>query len=157
MDAHFPNFVVLGVSYRPTTNWNFEFNADWTDWGSLDQIVFQRADGINVSLPFNYQTSWMYEFGVTRQLGQGWHLSIGYIFSENSSPDADYNPIVPDDNLHLGSIGLSHRGQRWDWAIAYHFAWNGERTVSNANIPLANGTYQTFNNAFNLSATFKFY
>jgi long-chain fatty acid transport protein len=154
--AHFPCFAVAGVSFRPTTNWNFEFNVDWTDWNSLDQIVFQRADAINIPLAFNYQSSWMYEFGVTRQLGKGWFISFGYIFSENSSPDANFNPMVPDDNLHLGSVGFGHHGQHWDWAVGYHFAYNGERTVTGANIPLANGTYQTFNNALNLSATFKF-
>lgn len=155
-DAHFPQFVVGGISFRPTTNWNFEVNLDWTDWDSLDQIVFQRADSVAVPFLFNYTSSWMYEFGVTRQLGQGWFVSAGYIYSENSSPDADYSPLVPDDNLQLGSVGFGHHGKQWDWAFGYHFACNGERVVTGATIPLANGTYETFNNAFNLSATFKF-
>lgn len=154
--ADFPQFVTAGISFRPTTNWNVEVNLDWTDWDHLDQITFQRQDTIAVPFPFNYTSSWMYEIGVTRQLGSGWFVSLGYIYSENSSPDADFNPIVPDDNLHLGSVGLGRHGERWDWAVGYHFAYNGKRTVTGANIPLANGTYETFNNAFNLSATFKF-
>ena len=97
----------------------------------------------------------MYEFGVTRQLGKGWFVSVGYIYSENSIPDADYNPLVPDSNLNLGSVGFGHHGERWDWAIGYHFAC-GNRDVSGAHNSLANGTYKTFNNAFNLSTTYKF-
>lgn len=157
-DVHFPYFVVAGISYRPTTNWNIEINVDWTDWDSLNTVYFDRQGAGPVAVvpfPFNYQSSWMYEIGVTRQLGDGWFLSVGYIYSENSVPSADYNPLVPDSNLSLGSVGISHRGKRWDWALAYHFAY-GNRDVSGANIPLADGTYKTFNNAFNLSATYKF-
>jgi hypothetical protein len=97
----------------------------------------------------------MYEFGVTRQLGKGYFASTGYIYSENSSPDRDFNPIVPDGNLHLGSLAIGHHGAKWDWAVGYHFAY-GEREVRDALTTVANGTYRTFNNAVNISATFKF-
>ena len=99
----------------------------------------------------------MYEFGVTRQFGNGYFGSVGYFYSENSSPDANFNPLIPDANLQLGSIGFGHHGKRWDWSAAYHFGYNGGRTVSNdtAN-PSANGTYKTFNNGFNVAVTFKF-
>jgi len=156
--AHFPQFAVAGVSFRPTINWNFEFDVDWTDWDSLNQVVFQRADTVAVPFVFNYTSSLMYEFGVTRQLGRGWFASVGYIYSENSSPNADFNPFVPDDNLHVGSVGVGHRGKRWDWAVGYHFAYNGKRNVTGSNSPygLANGTYETFNNGINIAGTFKF-
>lgn len=153
--AHFPQFMAVGVSFRPTDKWNFEFDVDWTDWDSLDQVSFQRADTIIVPFAFFYQSSFMYEFGITRQLGQGYFVSTGYIYSENSSPDANYNPIVPDANLHLGSIGFGHRGKRWDWAVGYHFGYNGRRDVQGGS-PLANGSYETLNHAFNLSTTYKF-
>ena len=156
--VHFPLFASAGVSFRPTTNWNIEVNVDWTDWDSLNTVNFDRQ-GVGplpvVPFAFNYQSSWMYEFGVTRQLGNGWFVSVGYIYSENSIPDADFNPLVPDSNLSLGSVGFGHHGQRWDWAFGYHFA-HGNRDVTSANNPLADGSYKTFNNAFNLSATFKF-
>ena len=154
--AHFPQFVTGGISYRPTTNWNFEFDVDWTDWDNLNQLIFLGTALGPIPFLFNYHSSWMYESGVTRQLGNGWFISAGYIFSENSSPDANFNPIVPDSDLHLGSIGFGHHGKRWDWALGYHFAYNGSRTVTGAAIPLANGVYRTFNNAVNLSVTYKF-
>jgi long-chain fatty acid transport protein len=155
--AHFPQFIVAGISYRPTTNWNFEINLDWTDWDSVDQLLFRRDDTVTVPFLFNYTSSFMYEFGITRQLGRGWSVSVGYIFSENSSPDADFNPIIPDSDLHLGSIGVAHRGLRWNWAVGYHFAY-GERDVTGgagASV-LANGNYKTFNQAVNVSGTMKF-
>jgi long-subunit fatty acid transport protein len=136
-----PIWSFQGVPACPPLRWAGATPArrlispDWTDWDSLDVVNFERDDSVTVPFVFNYQSSFMYEFGVTRQLGQGWFASLGYIYSENSSPDTHFNPIVPDDDLHLGSIGFGRRGQRWDWAIGYHFAY-GDREVSDAIIPL---------------------
>jgi len=157
--AQFPQFVAGGISYRPTKNWNLEADIDWTDWDTLNTVVFRGTSVGNVPFVFNYKSSFMYEFGVTRQLGKGYFVSTGYIYSENSSPNKNFNPIVPDSILHLGSVGFGHHGQRWDWTVAYHFAY-GDRDV-NGNVQVgtaetANGHYHTFNNAIDLAATFKF-
>src|SRR5439155_2967183 len=42
---HFPHNIVAGWSFRPTTNWNFEVNVDWTDWESLDAVVLKTPSG----------------------------------------------------------------------------------------------------------------
>jgi len=153
----FPQFVTGGVSFRPTTDWNFEFDLDWADWSSVKQINFENTPFGPIPLTLNFRSSFMYEFGVTRQLGKGYFASVGYIYNENSSPDANFTPLIPDATLQLGSIGLGRHGKRWDWAIAYHFGYNSGRTVQNDTTnPLANGTYKTFNNAFDVAATFKF-
>lgn len=153
----FPQFIVGGVSFRPTKDWNLEFDLDWTDWDSVHQIPIQGTALGNLTLPLNYRSSFMYEFGATRQLGKGYFLSIGYFYSENSSPSKDFNPIIPDTSLHLGSIGVGHKGKRWDWTAAYHFGYNpGREVTGDQSYPLANGTYHVFNNAFNLAATLKF-
>lgn len=152
----YPQFAVLGVSWRPTPDWNFEFNVDWTDWDKVNDIIFKGTAFGDVALPLNYKSSFMYEFGITRQLGKGWFASVGYFYSENSSPDQNFNPIIPDTDLHLGSVGVGHRGSRWDWAAAYHFGYNGGRTVTGSLPGPADGTYEVFNQAFNLALTYKF-
>ncbi len=157
--AEFPQFVIGGVSFRPTPNWNLEADVDWTDWDKLDKVVFRHTAFGNVPFAFNYQSSFIYDFGITRELGKGYFASVGYIYSENSIPNKHFNPLNPDSNLQLGSIGLGHRGQRWDWAASWHFGV-GERHVNNAESPnpfqTADGHYKSFNNAFDLAATYKF-
>jgi long-chain fatty acid transport protein len=160
----FPQFVVAGVSFRPTEKWNLEFDVDWTDWDNVNQIPIQNTPLGDTALVLNYRSSFMYEFGATRQLGKGYFLSLGYFYSQNSSPDKNFTPIIPDTDLHLGSIGVGHHGKRWNWAVAYHFGYNPGRTVSGSTpspLPLPNGqtadgTYRVFNNAINVSATIKF-
>lgn len=152
----FPQFAAVGVSFRPTPDWNFEVNVDWTDWDNLNEIVFEGTAFGDIPFVLNYESSFMYEFGITRNLGHGYYGSVGYIFSENSSPDRNFNPIVPDSDLHLGSFGVGHKGQRWDWAAGYHFAYGPGREVRNSLPGLADGTYETLNHAFNVSVTLKF-
>ena len=157
----FPQYIDVGVSYRPNENWNLEFNIDWTDWDSLDQSVLKGTPLGDVLFPFHYESSFMYEFGVTRYLENGYYLSAGYIYSENSVPDRTLTPLNPDANLHLGSIGIGRKTDGFGWSLGYHFAYNGGRKVSgNQSSSLigetSDGTYDIFNHAVNVSATFEF-
>jgi len=159
-ELDFPYFIVGGVSYRPNDDWNFEFNLDWTDWDSVNDATFKGTFGGDQIFPFRYRSSFMYEFGVTRQLGDGYYISGGYIYSENSVPGNTLSPLNPDSNLHLGSIGFGHRGDVVSWAVGYHFAYNGGRTVRNNTPSLigesANGEWKTFNHAVNVSVRYQF-
>lgn len=156
--AAFPQFIVGGVSVRPTENWNLESDIDWTDWHTLQTVVLHHTGFGNIPIAFDYESTLMYEFGVTRQLGKGYFASTGYIYSQNSSPNQHFNPFDPDSNLQLGSVGFGHHGQRWDWAVAYHFAYGTRDVVGNESLTPQNadGHYHTFNNAFNLAVTLKF-
>jgi long-chain fatty acid transport protein len=154
----FPEYITGGISFRPTPKWNFEFDLDWTKWSEVQSATISSSPfGPVPPLKLDFQNSFIYEFGVTRQLWDGYFASVGYEYSENSSPSADYNPLIPDANLSLGGVGVGHHGQRWDWMAAFQFAY-GTRTVSGdtQNGGVADGNYRTFNKALNLSATYKF-
>jgi long-chain fatty acid transport protein len=152
-NIRFPQFAVAGVSFRPTEDWNFEFDLDWADWDTVKQITIQNLPSITL----NYRSSFMYEFGVTRQLGKGFFASLGYFYSENSSPDHDFTPAIPDTDLHLGSIGVGYKSKHWDCTLAYQFGYNpGREVTGDQSYPSANGNYQVLNHAVNLAATFKF-
>ena len=156
----FPDNIDLGVSYRPNDRWNFEFNIDWTNWDEVDVSTFEGTSLGDIPLPFNYDSGFVYEFGVTRQLGKGYWVSAGYSYSENSVPDQTLTPLNADSNLHIGSIGFGRRNESWGWSLAYHFALNNGRDVT-GNTPSpagesADGKYETFNQAVNASVRFSF-
>lgn len=156
----FPQSITAGVSFRPTENWNIEFNVDWTDWDVLDTIVLKGTSmaltGGSVTNTLNYKSSFMYEVGVTRKLGENWFASAGYFFSESSSPSRNFTPLVPDSDLHLFSVGGGYKGERWDWSLGYTLAFSGDYKIKNNANPSANGTYDAVNHAINLATTFKF-
>ncbi len=148
----FPQHVVVGYSFRPTENWNFEVNVDWTDWDNLNTVTLEQRSG-NVSIPFNWQSSFLYEFGVTRRIGD-WKLSAGYVFSENSVPEASFSPLVPDSDRHILSAGFGRKSERWDWFVAYQYTWSDERSIDLGT--LADGTYQFEAHAVTFSLAYRF-
>jgi long-chain fatty acid transport protein len=146
----FPQIISAGVSFRPTPDWNFEINADWSDWETLNTVALRGTApfGFPVGdLPFqlNWRNSWLYEVGVTRRLGPHWSVSAGYFFSGKTTSEADFNPLVPDTDLHVGSLGVTYRTGRWRYALAGQFITGPYRQI-NTSIPSpagqsANGQY----------------
>lgn len=135
-DFTFPLTAVVGLSYRPTPKWNLEFDADYTDWGSFGTVIINQqgtpppGGAQNPPVTLDWQPSWMYEFGVTRYFGNGWHASAGYVYNETSVPDAYYTPLAADLDRHFFSIGAGRRGKRFDFDVTYQFGYGPAHTVS---------------------------
>ncbi len=142
----FPLTAVFGISYRPTPKWNLEFDADCTDWSSFKTItIYQQGSPPlggtqNPVVTLNWQTSWMYEFGVTRFFDNGWHASAGYIYDENSVPNAYYTPLATDLDRHFFSVGAGHKGKRFDFDIAYQLGYGPAHMVTGSQPSSLSGT-----------------
>ncbi len=166
-DFPFPLSVVCGLSYRPTPKWNLEFDAQYTDWSALGTLTINQAAGNaalglpkNIPMAFNWEGSWYYELGATRYLGKGWSVSGGYIFNENSVPDAHYSPLVGDLDRHFFSVGTGFKGKRFDFDVACQFGYGPTRTVTgsapSATGQTANGDYQFLSQAVCVSVGWHF-
>jgi long-chain fatty acid transport protein len=148
----FPQIVCGGVSFRPTTNWNIEVDVDWTDWDRVKSLVI---DNIGTT-PLNWQSSWFYEVGVTRQLGKGYYASAGYFFSQASTPTEYFAPLVPDSALHVGSLGVGYKGRHWTWSLAGQLIGGAYRNVQDSVDPTVNGRYKLFTPTLAFSVGFHF-
>ena len=170
ISLEFPWTAVWGISFRPTPRWNLEFNADYTHWSSFDQATLHQATPPwplqqNVLYTFDWQSSWMYEFGVTRYFDNGWHVSAGYVFSENSVPDDYYSPLVVDMDRHFFSVGAGFSGKRFSLDVAYQFGYGPSHKVSSSSPPSipgifagenANGKYTFISHVIFLTAGLRF-
>jgi len=170
-DFEFPLTAVFGISFRPTPKWNLEFNADYTDWSSLGTILLRQQSPPpfpvqqDIPVTLQWQPSWNYCFGVTRYLEGGWHASAGYLFNENSVPDAYYSPLAADLNRHFFSVGVGHKGKRLDFDVAYQFGYGPAHTVTgstpasepaNFTGQTADGTYKFTSHALLVTFGFRF-
>jgi long-chain fatty acid transport protein len=133
----FPMTTVMGMSYRPTPKWNLEFDANYTGWQSFDTVTIEQAPppvrrpfNQNIPVHLEWQASWMYELGVTRYFDNGWHVSAGYVFNENSVPDQYYTPLAADLNRNFFSAGFGYSGKRLDFDIAYQLGVGFKNDVS---------------------------
>lgn len=168
MSLTFPIVAVVGVSYRPTSKWNLEFDANYTDWASFGTTTINQQGsfplGVSPDVPvtLDWQASWAYEFGVTRYFSKGWHVSAGYAFNQNSVPNTSFTPLATDLDRHFFSVGIGRDSKRFDFDVAYQFGYGPPRTVSGSNptTPLgetsapphvADGTYRFISNALILT------
>ena len=127
---NFPQFVRAGYSFRPTPEWNLECDLEWTDWDSLNVVTLHNDKTGDIHLPFNWKSSLLYEVGVTRYFSDALHISLGYIYNQNSIPDSTYNPLVPDSSRHLFSAGLGGKFlEHYSWDLAYQFIYGPTRDV----------------------------
>ncbi len=148
----FPQIVCAGVSFRPTPDWNLEVDVDWTGWDTVEKAVIKGV----ATLPLNWRSSFFYEFGVTRQLGKGYYASAGYFFSEASTPDRNFTPLVPDTNLHVGSLGFGYKGPHWSAALAGQLIGGPFRTISGNANPVVDGRYRLFTPTLSFSVGYHF-
>jgi long-chain fatty acid transport protein len=171
-DFQFPWTVVCGLSYRPTPKWNIEFDADYTDWSSFGSNTIHQAGQTppfpvqrDVSLILNWQPSWMYEFGVTRYFDNGWHASAGFVYNENSVPNAYYTPLAADMDRYFFSAGAGYKGKHFNFDIAYQFGYGPTHTVTGskpsstpalASGQTANGNYDFISHAVSVSVGWRF-
>lgn len=169
LEYNFPLTAVLGISYRPTPAWNWEFNIDFTEWSDFDQTVIKqeidpRATVQNIDVDFDWKNSFIYKFGVTRYFDNGWHGSLGYVFSENSVRDTFYTPLVADLDRHFVSVGIGKKTERFEFDAAYQFGFAPSNSVKDSTPSLAglvsgqnaDGTYDFTSHALVLSFGMKF-
>lgn len=164
IDLPFPDVITLGYSWRPTPRWNLEIAVDRTNWDLLDTPVLRSAaivPGGTRAIPFEWKASYYYLFGVTRYFDNGWRVSAGYCYSENSVPDdATFNPAVPDMDRHLASIGVGREIGAFSLFLTYQHGFKATRTVSGVAPNLAgetpNGRYETVLDAASFSLRYRF-
>lgn len=162
----FPQTATLGVSYRPSAHWNFEANVDWINWHPISGLTLKGTGALFGSdLPFDlrWHDSWQFKFGGTYYFTNGWFLSAGYFYSTDTTSSEFFTPAVPDTDLHTGTIGFGHNGERWHWAVAGQLIAGPEReiaaTAGNSNPftgATAAGKYQLIIPAISFSVGYRF-
>ncbi len=171
MNLTFPLTTTFGLSLRPTPQWNFECDVDYAGWDSVGDTAIRQVtappSGIQQNIPVHlqWQASWMFSLGVTRYFDNGWHVSAGYLFDQNSVPNKFYTPLAADLDRHFFSVGVGHHGQKIDLDFTYQLGYGPSHSVSGsqpASTPAlfagqnADGTYAFISHAVLVSAGLHF-
>jgi long-chain fatty acid transport protein len=154
-DFHFPSTLTFGYSFRPNERWNFEADGNYSDWSNLRSVqVVPLPEALN----FNWRPSWMIDLGATRYLPGDWRISAGYIYSENSVPESSFNPLVPDSDRHVFSVGVGKKWGKFSWDAAYQFAWGPPRGIGGDTTAggTPDGKYEFFSNALTINLGYHF-
>jgi len=107
----FPDNLAIGWQWEFAPTWQAEVAYDRTFWNKLRTVSLQ-AGPLSTALPLNWKTSGYYNVGIEHRFSDEFRAAAGYSFSENSIPDANFTPALPDVDRHLWNVGAFwHRGR----------------------------------------------
>lgn len=141
MDFLTPATAAAGYAFRPSSQWSFEANIEWVNWDELNTLNLSKNSG-DVKVPFNWESNFIYSVGGTRYFDNGWNVSAGYNFIENSQPDANFNPGISDADRHWLNAGVGRQYESFQWNFAYQYAFS-DRDVSGSPGGLADGAFKS--------------
>ncbi|OGV58778.1 MAG: hypothetical protein A2283_02410 [Lentisphaerae bacterium RIFOXYA12_FULL_48_11] len=161
----FPAVVVAGYAFRPTDKWKIEFNVDWTDWESTDDISIHFKEGgmSDSAQQQDMRNAMTYKIGTEYKYSSALALRAGYIYNENATLDSTWRPSMPDTDCHLLSIGFGYTFSDVTIDGALQYVYYETRTINN-NVDMnefvssssVDGTYRSWAPCASLSATYRF-
>ena len=148
LDFMTPARVAVGYSYRPAPGWNIEANIEWLNWDELNTLNLKSDVAGNIPVPFEWESSFIYELGASYKCENGYIFAAGYDYNESAQPDANFNPGVSDADRHWLNVGFGREMENNVWMLTYQFGF-ADRTVSDAVgvSSLANGKYESRHHA----------
>lgn len=150
-----PSTIGAGYAFSPCQEWVFEANIEWVNWDELNSLDLSSASTGTNSIPFNWESNFIYSVGGTRYFDNGWNVSAGYNFIENSIPDSNYNPGVADANRHWLNCGVGQKFDSFKWNFAYQYAFSNN-DVSGSPGGLADGKFKSSFHGVMLNANWQF-
>jgi long-chain fatty acid transport protein len=185
----FPASSTTGLAVWPLRNpareWKLEVDLDYVWWSAVRDFDVGLSDGRVLRNPQDWRDAVTVGLGteyrwVDPPVLRAWEVALrgGYLRSMTPIPDVNFNPVVPDADVNVWSVGLgllckpggtflglvSCGREREGGAsrsaigldLAYHILLFEPRTVTGAPNPAVNGTYRTTNQALALMLHLRF-
>ncbi|MBE0598039.1 MAG: outer membrane protein transport protein [Desulfuromonadales bacterium] len=171
-----PAQATAAVAVKATDNLTVEVGVRWEDWDStrklevrLDQPVFNSSSDITQR---NWKSTWSYNIGGQYRLNDTVALNAGYLYGQNAVPDATFEPLIPDSDAHLFTLGTDLLFGPWTVSAAFGYERHENRRKANsiadpagaalaslgvpATVATANGVYETDIYLVGLSLGYRF-
>lgn len=149
-----PATAGIGYAYSPCEEWTLEANVEWVNWEELNTLDL-KSGGVTTPVAFEWNSNFIYSIGATRRFGNGWNVSAGYNFIENSMPDSTFTPAVADANRHWLNAGVTRQYDSFRWSFAYQFAFS-ENDVSGSPGGVSDGVYESRFHGLMFNSTWQF-
>ena len=108
--------------------------------------------GAHLTLIFEDETTMRYQIQEM--------LRIEKTFEESGIQDEldAYNPLIPDSDRYVFSLGVGKTYKKFRWDVAYQCLWGPTRTVSTDTQfgGVANGSYEFIGNAISINFGYRF-
>jgi long-chain fatty acid transport protein len=139
-----PQSVGVGVAVRPSDRFEFETNAVWMGWSSVDKLVIDLPAGAQTISPRNYEDKVSIRIGGEYKLVPNkFDIRLGYMYDPTPIPTTALTATLPDINRHDLTAGFSYHMGPYDIDFGFLWVTPGERGTSDVpNTPQYKGTYE---------------
>jgi len=154
----YPAVAVVGYAFKPDDKWTFEFDVDWTDWKSVNDIVIHfntpgmpdvvQAQDLNDTVALKLGAQYKYSHNLT--------LRAGYIYNQNATSETTWRPSLPDSDMQFLTGGSGYNFGNVTVDTALQLVYYERRTIENNINPVIDGTYETIAPCASVSATYHF-
>ena len=129
-----PQAASVGFNWDITPEWHLGGVASWTDWSSLDTIVFHLPTGDN-PVKLNWKDTWRFGVAPSWDFAKDWTAMTSYVYDSNPCPSDQQSTMLPRGDRHI--LG---------WGLAWHVTENLELGL-NYCLVLMNGKSMHLRNA----------
>ncbi len=113
-----PAQFVAGVATKVTDDLIVEVGVRWEDWDSQRPTdsrpaAARSSDQPSVAIDRDWHSTWTYNIGANYRLNETVAINAGYLYGENPMPNSTFEPIIPDTDAHLFTIGTDLTFGQW--------------------------------------------
>jgi long-chain fatty acid transport protein len=160
LDIDLPSFLSAGFCYTVLEKWIFEFDVIWTGWSSYDKLALKFDKPVpkimeKSAAPIIRDYKNVYDFclGVSYQATPCLTLRAGYLFDPSPVPEENVDPILPDSDKNIYTIGMGYKRGSMTVDLANYLVFYRGIDVRRNRDGL-NGKYETFVNMIGVSISF---
>ena len=120
-----PAQATVGIAVTPIENLVIEVGGRWEDWSSTDELkidldspVMNQTSDIT---PRDWKSTWSYNIGGQYRINESFDLTAGYLYGKDAVPGSTFEPLVPDTDAHLFTIGGGWTTGAWTINTAFGY------------------------------------
>lgn len=141
MDVPSPMWLAGGVSVKPMDGLTLAFDAQYTNWGKLQEIAVSFDDpiwtallGSESSLVLNWANKTQLRFGAEYDFGQ-LAVRAGYYYDPAPAPDETLNILTPSFTYNSLAFGIGYKSGGLTLDAAIEYLAGQKRTVLEGAMP----------------------
>jgi long-chain fatty acid transport protein len=134
-DIRLPAQATAGVAVQVVNPLIIEIGVRWEDWESTEELriefdspVFGQPEKV---IPRDWKSTWTYNLGGRYQINEAIALNAGYLYGQNAVPGSTFEPLIPDTDAHLFTIGSELRCGAWTISGAFGLEHHEDRGKKN--------------------------
>lgn len=146
-EINFPAVAMLGYGIHVTKTVRVEANLEWCQDSRNESMDIDIAEnqvllGGNSSLRQDWKDTWSYGIGADWDVAEAWTLRAGWNYLQSPVPDDTVMSTLAENDKHTFAVGVGYHKNGQSIDLAYAYSIMKDRTVSVADNPMLNGTYE---------------